>query len=124
MAVQYNSRIETEFSPEREQLVIHTLQIYRGGEIIDLKPTQLVQVLNREAQMEHFIFDGRLLAVFLLYDVRPGDTIDYSYSLHATKPPLFGKLSGRFVLRGGFSAKTVRCRIVLSSRPSTLRAAS
>jgi hypothetical protein len=111
-AVQHGSRIEINFAPDSEQLIIHTLQIQRSGELIDLLPSQEVRVLHREAQMERFVFDGRLLAVLVLNDVRPGDIIDYSFSLLATKPPLFGKLHGHFLLRGGFRADAVRCRLL------------
>ncbi len=111
-AVQHGSRIEINFTPDAEQLIIHTLQIQRSGEIIDLLPGQEVRVLHREVQMERFVFDGRLLAVFVLNDVRPGDIIDYSYSLQATKAPLFGRLHGHFLLRGGFRAEAVRCRLL------------
>jgi hypothetical protein len=63
--------------------------------------------------MERFVFDGRLKAILVLDDIRTGDTIEYSYSLQATKEPLFGRLSGRFVVAmAGFAAKEVRCRLV------------
>jgi len=111
-AVQHGSRIEINFAPEAEQVLFHTLQINRAGEIIDLLPSQEVRVLHREAQMERFVFDGRLLAVLVLNDVRPGDVIDYSYSLQATKAPLFGRQYGHFLMRGGFRVDAVRCRLL------------
>jgi hypothetical protein len=111
-AVQHGSRIEINFSPDAEQLIFHTLQIQRAGGGVDLLPTQEVRVLHREAQMERFVFDGRLLAVLVLNDVRAGDIIDYSYSLQATKAPLFGRHHGHFLLRGGFRADAIRCRLL------------
>jgi hypothetical protein len=112
VSVQHGSRIEIEFSPEVERLVIHEFCIRRGDASIDLRPLMSLRVLNRETRMERFVFNGRLLAVFVPNDVQAGDTIDYSYSLQATKQPLFGRTSGRFVLQADFSADANRCRLL------------
>jgi transglutaminase-like putative cysteine protease len=100
------------FAPDRERLVIHTLAVHRGGQVIDVRPRQEVRVLNREEHMERFKFDGRLLAVCLLDNIHPGDTIEVAYSLESIQPPLFGRLGGRFIVRAGFAAQEVRCRLV------------
>jgi hypothetical protein len=111
-SVQHGSRIEVEFSPEVEQLIVHTVQIRRGDEVLDLRPGQTLRVLHRETHMERFVFNGRLLAVLVLNDIRSGDIIDWSYSLQAIQPPLFGRVAGRFLLRGTFAAKALRYRLV------------
>ena len=111
-AVAEGSRIEISLAPGREHLVLHSLLIRRGGEIIDLRAGQEVRVLHREAEMERHVFDGRLLAVMLLPDVRAGDVVDYSFSRRSTCPPLFGRLCGGFVLQGNFAAQALRCRIL------------
>ncbi len=111
-AVAEGSRLEISFAPGREHLVLHSLFIRRGTEVIDLHAGQEMRVLHREAEMERHSFDGRLLAVMLLPDVRPGDVVDYSFSRRNTCPPLFGRLCGGFVLRGGFAAQALRCRIL------------
>jgi hypothetical protein len=110
--VQHGSRIEIEFSPESEQLIIHTINVHRAEGVVNLRPGQSVRVLHREREMERFVFNGRLLAVLLLDSIRAGDTVDYSYSLQATKEPLFGRTTGRFLVQSTFAAQALRCRLV------------
>src|ERR1700677_3467496 len=111
-SVQEGSRFQVAFAPESERLAIHTLRIRRDGQEIDHLGIQSVLVLNRETQMERFVFDGHLQAVFLLNDVRAGDTIDYSYSRQAIKASPFGRITGRFILQGNYTAKSVRRRLI------------
>lgn len=111
-SVQHGSRIEISFAPENERILFHDLHLIRDGVVIDLMPTQEVRVLSREARMERYVFDGRLLAVLVLNDVRSGDIVDYSYSVEATKAPLFGRQHGQFLLRGNFSVEALRCRLL------------
>jgi hypothetical protein len=112
VSVQTGSRIEIEFSPDVEKLLIHEIQIRRGDEVINLRATLSPRILNREEEMERLVFNGRLLVVCVPNDVRAGDVIDYSYSLQAIKPSLFGGVSGRFILQGDFSAEAIRCRLL------------
>jgi hypothetical protein len=112
LSVQNGSRLEIEFAPDREKLLIHEIQIRRGDELIDLRPTLNPRVLNREEEMERLVFNGRLLTVFVPNDVRAGDIIDYSYSLRDIGPPLLGGFSGRFILQGDFSAQAIRRRLL------------
>lgn len=112
VSVQNGSRLEIEFSPDQEKLLIHEIQIRRGNETIDQLPTLIPRVLNREEEMERLVFNGRLLAVFVPNDVRAGDVIDYSYSLQDIGPPLLGGFSGRFILQGDFSAEAIRRRLL------------
>ena len=112
LSVQTGSRIEIGFAPDSEHLILHEIVIRRGNEVIAAHAGQELRVLHREAQMERFTFDGRLLAVILLNDVRVGDIVDYSFSHRATREPLFGRIFGRFNLRGEINVEAVRNRLV------------
>jgi transglutaminase-like putative cysteine protease len=57
-----------------------------------LRPEQF-QVIQREPGLEQQLYDGRHTALAFLEDVRPGDVIDYSYTVRG-RSPLF---ANRFV---------------------------
>jgi|GEM_PF-6768570 len=76
------SRLSIAFSPERNRLKIHKIQIFRDGTLSDRTDEGDFKVLQREANLERSLsFDGDLTAMKMLYDIRPGDVIDYSYSI-------------------------------------------
>ena len=49
-----------------------------------------VRVIQPEAGLDEQIYSGQLTAVVFLRDLRPGDTLDYAYSLEGPNPILAG----------------------------------
>lgn len=87
------SRIEVEFDPQHQRLVLHGIAVLRGGQRIDKLDARQVKLLHREPQLERQMIDGRMTAVLLIDDLRVGDRVDWSYSLVGGNP-VFGN---RFV---------------------------
>lgn len=87
------SRVEVEFDPSYQRLVLHTVQVLRAGQRIDKLDARQVKLLHREPQLERQMIDGRMTAALVLDDVRVGDRIDWSYSLIGDNPVF----AGRFV---------------------------
>lgn len=98
-AVEGNSQISVAFDPSYEKLTLHSVRLWRNGEAIEQLNPGKVQMLQRERQMEELIYDGRWTASIILDDVRPGDIIDYSYSLAGDNPAYAGHFAARIDLQ-------------------------
>jgi hypothetical protein len=87
--VQEMSDLSISFDPAYQKLIFHSIKVVRDGVCIDKLRTGHIRVVQREVNMDRYIYDGRLTAVVNLPDIRVGDIIDYSYSL-CGENPLFG----------------------------------
>lgn len=91
--LQQEADITVNFDPVYEQLVIHEAKIIRNGtEINKLNPVS-VKVVQREQQMDRYLYDGNLTAIIHLSDLRIGDIVEYSYSKKGFNPVLDGHYS-------------------------------
>lgn len=87
------AQIQMEFDPSYQELVIHKIELLRGGQRIDKLDSKRVQLLQRETQLEARMYDGRVTASIVLDDVRVGDCIEYSYSIRGSNPVFESKFS-------------------------------
>ncbi len=84
--VQNASEIQLRFDPSFERLVIHHVRLLRGGkDVFSFRPSD-VRVIQQERSLDEQIYSGELTAVVFLRDLRPGDTLDYAYSLEGANP--------------------------------------
>jgi tetratricopeptide (TPR) repeat protein len=70
------------WSPTRERLEVHTLHIIRGDQTIDVLADQAFETLRRENNLESAMIDGRLTATLQPRDLRVGDILELSFTLH------------------------------------------
>ncbi|UYY79135.1 DUF3857 domain-containing protein [Sphingomonas sp. R1] len=69
------------WQPDAGDLIIHRVEIIRGGERIDLVAAgQRFQVLRREQQLEQWQINGTLTASLAVEGLRVGDVLRLSYS--------------------------------------------
>jgi lipoprotein NlpI/transglutaminase-like putative cysteine protease len=87
------SQIEMQFDPAYQQLVVHSIDVVRGGKRSSRLDPARVRLLQRETQLERQMYEGRQTFSLVLDDVRVGDEIDIVYTLKGSNP-VFG---GRFV---------------------------
>lgn len=90
--VQNASEISVEFDPASEHLVLHYARILRSGRDVSTFHAGDVSLIRPERESEDGIYSGTLSAVLFLRDVRPGDILDYAYTLvgtSASPPPSF-----------------------------------
>ncbi|MHA6719178.1 DUF3857 domain-containing protein [Sphingomonas sp. RS6] len=82
-----------QWDPSKGDLMIHKLQIVRGGERIDLiaKGTRFT-VLQREQKLEQFSLDGTLTATVAVEGLRVGDVLDVAFSITRKDPTLGGDM--------------------------------
>lgn len=79
-AVQDAGRIELDFDPATQKLLIHAISIFRDGELTNLAKLEDVEMIQRERDLESGIYAGSITALLLLKDVRKGDIIDVETS--------------------------------------------
>jgi transglutaminase-like putative cysteine protease len=87
------SQLTFSFNPAYETLLLHGATIHRGGADIPIPIRGHVRVLQREERLEHQIYDGTLTAVLLVDDVRPGDIVEWSFTLRGANPVLASQYS-------------------------------
>jgi transglutaminase-like putative cysteine protease len=91
-ASQFNVVVEPTF----QTLDIHALQIVREGTVIDERKSARITVLPQETELRERIYNGRYNINILLSDVRAGDVIEYSYTLHSQEKLFPGHFATRF----------------------------
>ncbi len=92
-AVQNGSRIEVDVDPSYQQLVLHTVRVIRNGRPIDKLASAHVTVLQRERDLNAFLYDGTRSVVIEMHDIRPGDIIDHSFTIKGNDAASDGRFS-------------------------------
>ncbi len=89
--LQKGAQIEVEFDPSFQRLSWHRLDVIRDGKRINRLDRRAIKLLLREKQLEQQQLDGRMTASVVLEDLRPGDQIEWAYSLRGDNPVFGGK---------------------------------
>ncbi|MGA7616221.1 MAG: DUF3857 domain-containing protein [Thermoanaerobaculia bacterium] len=92
------SELHFDFDPTWQSLTIHFVDIIRDGRRIRAFSPEQVRVIERERDRSERMYDGTLTALFFLRDLRPGDIVDYAYSLRGANPILHGRFAGELDL--------------------------
>jgi len=85
------SQIKIEFDPTYQTLVLHSAVVRRGGQILNRLDAAAIRLIQREPNLEAQVYDGRQSAVLFVEDLRVGDVLEYSYTLHGRDPTLQGR---------------------------------
>lgn len=81
------------WQPDKGDLIIHTAEIVRGAERIDLLKTgERFSVLRREAQLEQRMLNGLLTATMPVEGLRVGDVLHLRYSTTQKDAALKGEV--------------------------------
>lgn len=110
--VQNASELSIDFDPSYQRLVIHDVVLIRDSKRIDELVRDEVRIIEKEAESEDKIFDGQLTALLFLKDVRPGDIIDYSWSLEGSNPLLGGRYADEFDFAARVPTRLMRHRLL------------
>ncbi|WP_246524705.1 DUF3857 domain-containing protein [Sphingobium phenoxybenzoativorans] len=76
------------WNPAAGSPTVHAIKIYRGNETIDVLAGAAFEILRREDQLEAARLDGLLTAVLRIADLRVGDELEVSITVHANDPTL------------------------------------
>ncbi|WP_338876435.1 DUF3857 domain-containing protein [Spirosoma sp. SC4-14] len=94
--VQNGSQINVYFNPAYERLSFHTVTLYRDGRAINKLRAGAFKVAPVEAERDRFIYNDSYVASLLLDDVRPGDRIEYEFTLTGVNPVFAGRFATDF----------------------------
>lgn len=87
-AVQHQSQWRLQFEPKTQMVTLHSLKVRRGDVEIDQLNLEKAHILQREEGLERFVIHGWFTFLLILEDVRPGDVLDFAYTIE-TRPTLF-----------------------------------
>ena len=87
------SNISLPWQPDQSELIVHKVQIIRGGQVIDLLAGHPFAVLRRESNLESAMLDGVLTAVMQPEGLAVGDVLNIAFTLrrHGGTLPLRGE---------------------------------
>lgn len=109
------SELRIPFDPSFQKLRFHHLRIIRDGAARDVLAPDHIRIIQQETELDQKIYDGSLTALAFLPDVRPGDVIDYAYSISGANPILRGRYVGTVTLAYGVPVKHLRWRLIWES---------
>jgi len=112
--IQQISDINIDFDPAFQKLVFHKIDIIRNGKTIKKLAIDKIKTAQREANMERFLYDGRLTAFINLTDVRIGDKLEYSYSIIGSNPIYENKFHSKIYFQYSVPVGIIHNRILIS----------
>ena len=116
--VQNASELQFDFDPSFERLVLHDVAVLRDGKRLPRLDPDAVRVIDKEDEAGDGIYDGERSAMLFLKDVRPGDILDYSWSIVGDNPLLGGKYDDEYSLSASIPTRRIRHRLLWpASRP-------
>ncbi len=110
--MQQGSEIEVSYDPTYQKLAFHEVKIIRNGLVINKLDPAKFKVIQRESSKESYIYDGSLLALLILEDIRAGDQIEYSFSITGHNPIYGGRFASSFYLNTYEPVDVLSVRII------------
>src|SRR5262245_32619299 len=110
--VEDKSTITIGFDPQAERIALHSLQVLRGGGVIDQLKVARMSLLQRESRLEEGVLDGNLTLSIVLEDIRPGDIIGYSYSRHFNDATLGNRYFDTYTTQWSTPVRWSRLRLL------------
>lgn len=107
-AVQHWSQWKFQFEPKRQLITLHSLKIKRGWNEIDQSNLEKAHFLQREEGLEHFVIHGWFTLLMILEDVRPGDILDFAYTIESSSELFPEQGASFFTLPQGMSVGKYR----------------
>jgi transglutaminase-like putative cysteine protease len=110
--VQEGARLSMDFDPSYQELIIHSVAIQRGTNLLNRLQPEQIKVIQQERDLERHVYNGALSAVVFLEDVRVGDRIDFSYTVRGANPILEGRYVGSFLTQWDVPVQRIRFRLL------------
>ncbi len=116
------AEFQVDVVPEYQSLTLHYAHIVRQSKIIDALASATIHELQRETDLENGMFTGEKTVHVVLSDVRPGDRVEYAYSVQGENPVFQGIPNGFLMLGWGTPIQHQHIRLLTPSKqPLTLR---
>jgi hypothetical protein len=82
-AVQRESQWRLQFEPRSQSVTLHSITIRRGEQSFAHANLQEFRLLQREEGLEGYVIDGWFTLLLVLEDVRPGDVLEWRYTIES-----------------------------------------
>lgn len=99
--MQNASEISINFDPLYEQLLLHSIKIIRGDQVLDRTDMKKVKTFQQETELSEHLYNGNYTALVVLEDVRKNDIIEYSYTRRGFNPVFGDKYTESYPLQYG-----------------------
>lgn len=99
-AVQNLSQWRLSFEPNAQSVQLHHVRVHRDGTQIEFAKEGAAHLLQREENLDSFILHGNVTLLILLEDIRVGDLLECSYTIH-DQPQLLSNHYSRFCRPAG-----------------------
>lgn len=104
--------IQVSWRGDTDTFTVHSLKVYRGGEVIDVLKTTRFEVIQRERNLERSMLDGVMTAALQAPGLQIGDEIEFSATVLQTDPLMKGRAAGGLQLPPIASPGAYRVRLV------------
>lgn len=94
--VQNNSEISINYKPAYQKFYLHNIKIIRNGKVLSKGNTSHIKELQQEKELDYYIYDETKTVYAILKDIRPGDIIEYDYTIEGFNPIFNGKVYLKF----------------------------
>jgi len=116
--VEQCSTVMVNYDPAYQMLTFHHISVTRDGAASSRLDRTAVSLLRRETAIEWSMLDGTVTASIVLKDIRPGDVVDYAYTVRGRNPALRGTFVDTFLQGSGYAVARERIRVLCpSARP-------
>lgn len=113
--IQEMADLSITFDPIYQKLIFHKLLIHRDGKKIDRLNKNAIRTIQREQEMDRYLYDGSLTAIINLKDIRIGDVVEYAYTVSGYNPIYDGHISHRIYLNYSLPYEKAIKRLVVAS---------
>lgn len=103
--VQNNSELWLSFDPTYQELIIHSISLYRNGKKINALKKEKIDISKNETSADRFIYNGLYSAMIIIEDVRVGDVLEYEYTVSGKNPILKDRILSEVQLSYGIHIK-------------------
>ena len=90
------AKLQVEFVPDYQRLILHRVEVRRGGSWKNQLDPAAVTLARRESEFENDMATGSVTALLVLSDVRVGDVVRVSYTIEGENPILQGLVDNEF----------------------------
>ena len=110
--VQNNSDLWIDYEPSFQKLTFHKIKIYRNNKTINKLNINKIKTVQNESELDNRIYNGTNSAGLFIEGVKPGDIIEYSYTISGENPILEGSISKMLPLQYGVPVKRIYQSII------------
>lgn len=113
--VESNSTVEIIFDPSYQTVSFHDISLIRNGQRLNRLIGSDLRIFRQETDRDKLIYNENLQVSLIIFDVRIGDILDYSYSVSGLNPALGNHFFSRSRQKFSVPVQRIFQRVVLGN---------